>query len=142
MFSATVTGNACADPVIREFTNGAVCNLRFAAKSDPRDKENGTTFMTAVFYGRAAESVAHYVKKGDALVLMGRCHLRKYQDNQGNERQVLEIKCQEFEFGRGTKRETGEGEMIEEASKKSPPTRAPEPLASPPDDYDDPFLSE
>ena len=44
-----------------------------------------------MFFGKLAEVVAQYVKKGDPLYVEGKLQTRKWQDQQGNDKYTTEI---------------------------------------------------
>ena len=90
-------GNLGADPEIRYTAGGsAVANVRLATKESWRDKDNGeqqerTEWHRIVFFGRLAEIVEQYLKKGGQVYVEGRIQTRKWQDRDGNERYTTEI---------------------------------------------------
>jgi single-strand DNA-binding protein len=102
-------GNLGADPEIRYTAGGAaVANVRLATADSWRDKDSGETqerteWHRVVFFGRLAEIVEQYVKKGSQLYIEGRLQTRKWQDKEGNEKSTTEIVASEMQMlgGRG-----------------------------------------
>ena len=102
-------GNLGADPEVRYTAGGAaVANIRLATADTWRDKDSGETqerteWHRVVFFGRLAEVVEQYVKKGSQLYIEGRLQTRKWQDKDGNEKFSTEIVASEMQMlgGRG-----------------------------------------
>ena len=134
---ATLIGNLGADPEIRYTNSGsAVANVRLATAESWRDKDSGeqqerTEWHRVVFFGRLAEIVEQYLRKGSQVYVEGRIQTRKWQDRDGNDRYTTEIVANEMQMlgGRGG----GGGDAVE------PPNEAPaKASAEPPlDDFDD-----
>lgn len=105
-------GNAGRDPEVRYTTNGsAVANLTIATSEQWKDKNTGakqekTEWHRLVFWGRLAEIVAEYVKKGMTVYVEGSLQTRKWTDKDGHERYTTEVKCHEMQMlGGGRERE-------------------------------------
>ncbi len=102
-------GNLGADPEIRYTAGGAaVANVRLATADTWRDKDSGETqerteWHRVVFFGRLAEIVEQYVKKGSQIYIEGRLRTRKWQDKEGNEKFSTEIVASDMQMlgGRG-----------------------------------------
>ena len=102
-------GNLGADPEIRYTAGGAaVANVRMATAESWRDKDSGETqerteWHRVVFFGRLAEIVEQYVKKGSQIYIEGRLQTRKWQDKDGNDKFNTEIVASEMQMlgGRG-----------------------------------------
>lgn len=102
-------GNLGADPETR-YTGGgrAVANIRLATAESWRDRESGeqqdrTEWHRVVFFGRLAEIVEEYLKKGSQVYVEGRIQTNKWQDKDGNDRYTTEIIANEMQMlgGRG-----------------------------------------
>ncbi len=97
-------GNLGADPEIRYTAGGAaVANVRLATADSWRDKDSGETqerteWHRVVFFGRLAEIVEQYVKKGSQIYIEGRLQTRKWQDKEGNEKFSTEIVASEMQM--------------------------------------------
>lgn len=99
-----IVGNAGGDPEIR-YTGGgsAVANLSIATSESWKDKQTGenvdrTEWHRIVFFGRLAEIVGEYVKKGSKLYIEGSLKTRKWQDQSGNDRYTTEIVANEMQM--------------------------------------------
>lgn len=105
----TLIGNLGADPEVRYTASGsAVANVRLATAEAWRDRESGeqqerTEWHRVVFFGRLAEIVEQYLRKGSQVYVEGRLQTRKWQDRDGNERYTTEIVANEMQMlgGRG-----------------------------------------
>ena len=92
-----LVGNVGNDPDVRYTANGqAVANLSIATSEVWRDKATGekqerTEWHRVVFFGKAAEVVRDYTKKGSKLFVEGALKTRKWEDKNGIERYTTEI---------------------------------------------------
>lgn len=97
-------GNLGNDPDIRYTASGAaVANISLATAESWRDKETGdqqerTEWHRIVFFGRLAEIVGEYLKKGSQIYVEGRLQTRKWQDKEGNDRYTTEIVANEMQM--------------------------------------------
>ena len=97
-------GNLGNDPEIRYTASGAaVANISLATAESWRDKESGeqqerTEWHRIVFFGRLAEIVGEYLKKGSQIYVEGRLQTRKWQDKEGNDRYSTEIVANEMQM--------------------------------------------
>lgn len=96
-------GNCGRDPEIRTTTSGdSVANVSIATTEKFKDRNSGelrenTEWHRLVFYGRLAEIVGQYVKKGSPIYVEGKIRTRKWQDqNTGQERYMTEIYCDQL----------------------------------------------
>ncbi|HIJ83155.1 MAG: single-strand binding protein [Magnetococcales bacterium] len=89
-------GHLGADPETRATQDGkAVTNLRIATSESWNDaqgqKQERTEWHRVVFFGRMAEVVQQYLRKGSQIFVEGRLQTRKWTDKQGAERYTTEI---------------------------------------------------
>jgi len=97
-------GNLGNDPDVRYTAGGAaVSNISIATTESWKDKETGeqqdrTEWHRVVFFGRLAEIVAEYLKKGSQVYVEGRLQTRKWQDKDGNDRYSTEIVANEMQM--------------------------------------------
>lgn len=104
-----LVGNCGKDPETRYMpSGGAVTNISIATSESWKDKQSGeqkekTEWHNLVFFGKLAEIVAEYVKKGSQIYVEGSLQTRKWQDKDGNDRYTTDIKCHEMQMlgGRG-----------------------------------------
>jgi single-strand DNA-binding protein len=104
-----LVGNLGADPEVRYLPSGdAVANIRLATTDRYKDKQSGefkeaTEWHRVSFFGRLAEIVNEYLKKGSAVYIEGRIRTRKYQAQDGTDRYSTEIVADQMQMlgGRG-----------------------------------------
>ena len=91
-------GNLGKDPEMRYMPSGeAIANFSVATSESWTDKASGdkkeaTEWHRVVFFGRTAEVVGQYVKKGSKIYVEGRLQTRKWQDKEGQDRYTTEIR--------------------------------------------------
>lgn len=90
-------GNLGADPEMRYLPSGdAVANIRIATTESWKDKASGekkeeTEWHRVSFFGKLAEIVGEYLKKGSPVYVEGRIKTRKWQDKDGQDRYSTEV---------------------------------------------------
>ena len=99
-----ILGNLGADPELRSSPSGiTTCRLSIATSMNWTDKNSGekkekTEWHRIVFFGRSAEVLDQYVKKGQQLYVEGRLQTRKWQDKDGVEKYSTDIISDNFTF--------------------------------------------
>ncbi len=132
-----LVGNLGNDPDVRYTANGAaVSNISVATSESWKDKETGeqqerTEWHRVVFFGRLAEIVAEYLKKGSQVYVEGRLQTRKWQDKDGNDRYTTEIVANEMQM-LGSR--AGGGSYDQSSP---PPAKEPAPANKPDDNFVD-----
>ena len=92
-----IVGNLGRDPEIRYMPSGdAIANIAVATSYKSKDRNTGeqkelTEWHRISFFGRLAEIVGQYLKKGSSVYVEGRLQTRKYTDKDGIERYATEI---------------------------------------------------
>lgn len=96
-----ILGNVGQDPEIRQ-GNFIVAALSIATTRKWRDKagetQSETEWHRVSAFGRLAEIISQYVRKGDPIYIEGRLRTRKYEDKQGGERWVTEIIAEQLQL--------------------------------------------
>ena len=98
-----LVGNLGADPEVRTTTSGTVVgNLRIATTERQKDREGNWTEATewhrVVCFGRTAENVSRYLRKGRQVYVEGRIRTQKWQDREGKDRWTTEIVSDQIRF--------------------------------------------
>lgn len=104
-----LVGNLGADPEVRYLPSGdAVANIRLATTDRYKDRASGemkeaTEWHRVAFFGRLAEIVSEYLKKGSSVYIEGRIRTRKWQAQDGTDRYSTEIVADQMQMlgGRG-----------------------------------------
>jgi single-strand DNA-binding protein len=92
-----IVGNLGRDPEIRYMPSGdAIANIAVATSYKSKDKNTGeqkelTEWHRISFFGRLAEIVGQYLKKGSSVYVEGRLQTRKYTDKDGIERYATDV---------------------------------------------------
>lgn len=91
-----VLGNLTRDPELRQTPTGqAVCSFSIATNRFYTDstgqKQKQAEFHNIVSWGRQAEIVNQYLKKGNSVLVEGRLQTRSWQDQQGGKHYRTEI---------------------------------------------------
>lgn len=93
----TLIGRLGNDPEIRYTSNGkSVANISLATSrtwnnKETREKHEETEWHRIVFFGRSAEIVGQYLRKGSLVYIEGRLQTQKWQDKNGQDRYTTEI---------------------------------------------------
>ncbi|MFL2548779.1 MAG: single-stranded DNA-binding protein [Gammaproteobacteria bacterium] len=102
-----ILGNLGADPELRSSPSGVTsCRLSIATSMNWTDKGSGekkekTEWHRVVFFGRSAEVIDQYLKKGQQLYIEGRLQTSKYEKD-GIERFSTDIIGESFNFISGS----------------------------------------
>ena len=137
-------GNLTRDPELRYTLKGtAIARLGVAVNrrwtSEGGEQREETTFVDVDAFGKQAETLGQYMKKGRPIFIEGRLRLDSWEDKQtGQKRSKLGVVLENFQFmGTG-----GQGGRSDDAPEASRPRVAPAPQsadAPPPEDDDVPF---
>jgi single-strand DNA-binding protein len=91
---AAIIGRLTRDPELRRTKTGrAVSTLRVAVNDGPE-----ATFHDVVVWGRTAEVVCQYMRKGRLVHVEGRIQPREWTDKDGGERRTVEIVASRVQF--------------------------------------------
>lgn len=97
-------GRLGRDPETKTLSNGEMaCNFSIAVGKKWRDKASGetkeqTTWVRCSAFGKTAELIGMYAKKGSQLRVNGELSVRKYTDKDGAEKESTEIRVQDFQL--------------------------------------------
>lgn len=100
---AQISGRLGQEPELR-YTNSdvPVLNLSIASNRQKRDangeKATVADWFRITVFGRDAEIIAQYAKKGSALAFNGRLQTDSYTDREGQQRSSTSIIADSFEF--------------------------------------------
>ena len=133
---AIIVGNITRDPELRSTPSGAqVCSFSVAVNRNYKDssgsQQESVSFIDCSAWGRAAEIIAQYAKKGSGILVSGRLEQRSWEDKEGQKRSRVEIVVEDFNFVGGS---AGEGGASKGGSKTSSQDVAPEDISDEPID--------
>ena len=137
-----LVGNLGRDLEVRFLPSGeAVANVALATSCKYKNKVGElveeTEWHRVTFFGKLAEIVGEYLKKGRSIYIEGRLKTRKYTDKDGVEKYATDIVANEMQMLGG--REGGEDQPRSQApaQRSQPPRSAPAKQSSGFDDMDD-----
>jgi single-strand DNA-binding protein len=98
--SIVLVGRLTRDPEARKTNNGtSVASFRIASDDSFKAGEKTTLFMDVTVFGKSADTVAKYMRKGNLVGVTGRLSQRKYMSTKTNtEVTVTEIIANSVEF--------------------------------------------
>ena len=96
-------GNLGADPELKSTPSGqSVCSLRIATSEKYKDKDGNqqekTEWHKVVVWGKLADLVNQFCKKGKQVYLEGKLQTRKWQDKDGKDQYTTEIVADNVKF--------------------------------------------
>ena len=102
---AILIGNLTRDPELRSLPSGIkVTSFSLATNRVWKDKngarQESTDYHNVVVFGRQAETVAQYMKKGSSILVEGRMQTRSWDDKTSGEKKYrTEIVADRTQFG-------------------------------------------
>ncbi len=139
-------GNLTRDPELRYTPKGtAVARLGLAVnrsyKSETGETKEEVTFLDVDAWGKQAELIGQYLRKGNPLFVEGRLRLDQWDDKQtGQKRSALKVVMENFQFI-GGRAEGGQGAAAPSRPPSRPagPAEPPTSDGPPPEEDDVPF---
>ena len=101
---AFILGNLTRDPELRKTPSGqAVCTFGVATNSFYTDaggqRQQRVEFHSIVAWGRNAEIISQYVRKGNMILVEGRLQTRNWQDQQNVKHYRTEVVAERIQLG-------------------------------------------
>ena len=138
-----LVGNLGKDPEMRYAASGsAVANITLATSESWKDKQTGeqqerTEWHRVTFFGRLAEIVGEYLKKGSQVYVEGKIRTDKYQDKEsGQDRYSTSVIANEMQM-LGARGDGGGGSSMASSDFDQSAPAPREKQSTPPDDFDD-----
>ena len=96
-------GNLTKDPELRYTPQGTpVSTIRIAVNRNFKDRtgenKRETCFINVVAWSNLAEICNQYLQKGKSVFVEGILQSRSWQDNQGRNRSVIEVRAERIQF--------------------------------------------
>lgn len=117
---AIIIGNITRDPELKALPSGAkVASFSIATNRVWKDqngaKKEQSDFHNIVVFGRQAEIVSQYMKRGNMILVEGRIQTRSWDGQDGQKRYRTEIVADKVQFGprQGGASSNPGGRMIE-----------------------------
>jgi single-strand DNA-binding protein len=99
-----IIGNLTRDPELRAIPSGTkVTQLSMATNRTWKDqsgaRKEAVEYHNVVAFGRQAETLAQYARKGSSLYIEGRLQTRSWEGQDGKKNYRTEIVLENFQFG-------------------------------------------
>ena len=127
----TITvGTLGADPEVKQFSNGgSITTISVAVSEKWTDKQTGqpkenTEWLRIVFNNKLAEIAAQYLRKGSQVYVEGSLRTRKYQDQNGQDRYVTEIRADQMQMLGGNQAQQNNGGYQQQNNHQQPQPNA------------------
>ena len=126
---AILIGNLTRDPELRSLPSGVkVCSFSLATNRVWKDKngarQEAADYHNVVVFGRQAETVAQYMKKGSSILVEGRMQTRSWDDKTSGEKKYrTEVIADRTQFG---PKGSGSGAPSANSSKTATPSKSEE----------------
>ncbi|MBU6460923.1 MAG: single-stranded DNA-binding protein [Proteobacteria bacterium] len=121
-----LVGNLGKDPEVRYAPSGdAIANITLATSEQWKDKsgekQEKTEWHRVVFFGKQAEIVSQYLKKGSQVYIEGRLQTRKWQGQDGQDRYTTEVVADRMQMlgGRAASAEASPGSETRQGDSRS-----------------------
>ena len=96
--NALVVGNLTRDPEVRDAAATRVCNVTLAVNQWVSKKEH-TSFIECVLFGRMADTVADFCRKGSQLLVSGELRMEQWDDKEtGQKRSKLKVIAEKMQL--------------------------------------------
>ena len=121
-------GNLTRDPELRVTANGnSICKLGLATSrvysTKDGERREETTFVDIDAFGKQAEVISKYMRKGRPIMVEGRLKLDQWESNDGQKRSKLSVVLENFQFLGSRDDNDGGGNSGGGYEKSSPPVR-------------------
>ena len=121
-------GRLGADPELKYTPTGrANVNISVATNAYWKDQEGNpqerTDWHRVVAWGKLAEIMGEYLKKGSQVYLEGRLQSRSYEDNNGAKRYITEVVATDMEMLGGGRRNEGNGNASSPPAQEAVPAQ-------------------
>jgi len=113
-----LAGRLTRDPELRHTQGGlSVCNFGVANNKKIGDKEV-SCFVDVSAFGKQADAIAQYLKKGNRICVIGRLELEQWEKD-GERKSKHKIVCDRFEFVDGPKDREEEAQQARKPAQQS-----------------------
>jgi single-strand DNA-binding protein len=140
-----LVGNLTRDPELRYTPKGmAIAKIGLAVnrtwKNEAGETKEEVTFVDVDVFGRTAENVGQYMRKGSPILIEGRLRLDTWEDKQTNQkRSKLGVVAETVQFLSSGRSEGGSTERVSRPAASKPSESSSDTDGAPPEDDDVPF---
>lgn len=128
----SLMGNLGRTPETRISEKGTLIASFSMASNSVRNTPEGpvkkTDWFRVTAFGKQAETLARYVRKGSRLCIQGKLTFNPWLDRNGAAQVSADVLLQEFQFVPGGRRDDGDanGEAVAETTSESAPAATPD----------------
>lgn len=125
-------GRLVKDPEMRSSSSGiAFANFAMALNRKGKDGENETYYPEFVAFGKGAETIGKYVKKGSKLAVQATYSERMWEDKDGKKRKSVNFIVDSFHFcdSKSSGGDTASTVAQEESKASAPKSNTPDIIA-------------
>ena len=121
-----IMGNTGSDPEVSQFQNGgSVATIAVATSDKYQNKQTGewvenTEWHRVKAFGKLAEIIAQYVRKGTPVYIEGKLKTDKYTDKNGIERYATNIIADQMQMLGGSQAQQNNGGYQQQNSHQQP----------------------
>ena len=140
-----LVGNLTRDPELRYTPKGlAIAKIGLAVnrnwRTETGEQKEEVTFVDVDAFGKQAETLGQYMRKGSPILIEGRLRLDQWDDKQtGQKRSKLGVVVEGFQFLGGGQRPEGGAAPAPRPARNTAQPAAGEPDGPPPESDDVPF---
>jgi single-strand DNA-binding protein len=115
-----ISGNLVANPTLREtnsgtsFTSVTIANNEFF-KDDGGDRQQITTFVDVIVWGKSGENFASLAKKGQEIIIEGQLRRNDWESEDGQRHSKHFVKAESWQF---TQVKVNSGAKLEKEARK------------------------
>lgn len=92
-----LSGNLTRDVDVKNYGETVIATTGLAVK-DTFSKDDRTDFFDIVAFGKRAETMGLYLRKGDPVIIVGRIKIENYTDKDGNKKYATKIIVEQMQF--------------------------------------------
>ena len=106
MNKVELLGRLTKDPELRFAAGSGTAVSRFTVAINRQFKKEETDFINCIAFGKAAETISQYMRKGSQIALTGHIQTGSYDAKDGTKRYTTDVIVESFEFVGGKKENT------------------------------------
>lgn len=132
-----ISGNITQDSEFRAFQNGnGVLNFSVAVNECRKNSQTGewedqASFVDCSLFGRRAQSLSQYLKRGTKVAIQGKLRQDRWQDNEGRNRSKLLVIVDELDFMSSRQNQAPQAPRPQQTFYHNQAPQAPMPAPSP-----------
>lgn len=98
MNKVVLLGRLTKDVELRYSANGETAIARFTVAVSRRGKKDEADFIQCKAFGKTAELIEKYFRKGSQICIVGRIETGSYDDKDGKKVYTTDVICEDFDF--------------------------------------------